>query len=332
LSMQNRFNSKHSLALYELCVDYFIQKQGKGETPWITIDDFKKLMSVQNEKHYLIFKNMNRYVLKESVNEINEKSDLFVKVEYKKQVRKVIAIKFKIAPNPNKNNILSKLKIIDIEPQNEANNSANNLSTIEKEQKIKNEELYIRLIEHYCLNDKQTQEVMQTKDEEYITDVLNYVEEKRKNGKIKENIGSFTYSALRDDYRPKKSLFEVEEEKNLLKKKEAELKLKQHKAILEQLSKDHSVLLANKAEEYLENLPEKEKNQLIKRFKGEKLNDFSRNYLQKNGLESPMMKSSFLSFITQEVLSEKLPNFEVFAEENGHLVEKDQSGNWSLKD
>jgi len=99
LSMQNRFTSKHALALYEMFVDYFNVRRRYGETPFIPIDTFRELMGFQ-EGEYSEFKILNRWVIKEPLEEINDKSDLLVEAEYKKASRRVVAVKFHIRPNP----------------------------------------------------------------------------------------------------------------------------------------------------------------------------------------------------------------------------------------
>ena len=99
LSMQNRFTSKHALALYEMFVDYFNVRRRYGETPFIPIDTFRELMGFQ-EGEYSEFKILNRWVIKEPLEEINDKSDLLVEAEYKKASRRVAAVKFHIRPNP----------------------------------------------------------------------------------------------------------------------------------------------------------------------------------------------------------------------------------------
>jgi len=59
------FSSKYSLCLYEIFVDY----QNIGQTPIITLDDFKKLMGVDKEK-YLEFKRFSARVIKPAVDEL----------------------------------------------------------------------------------------------------------------------------------------------------------------------------------------------------------------------------------------------------------------------
>ena len=46
LELQNQFTSKHTLALFELFQDYFDESRQFGETPFIDIDTFRKLMGI----------------------------------------------------------------------------------------------------------------------------------------------------------------------------------------------------------------------------------------------------------------------------------------------
>ncbi len=61
LSLQNRFNSKHSLALYELFVDYYNVKLGFSSTPEIGIEQFRKLLGL-TDNEYKTFKALNKEI------------------------------------------------------------------------------------------------------------------------------------------------------------------------------------------------------------------------------------------------------------------------------
>ncbi len=97
LSIQNRFASKHALALYELCVDYLDVTRGRGETPWIPLDRYRAMMGVEDGQ-YERFAQLNQRVVKASVQEVNKRSDVVVTVEYQKDGRSVTALKFKVRP------------------------------------------------------------------------------------------------------------------------------------------------------------------------------------------------------------------------------------------
>ena len=74
LSLQNKFDSKHALALWELCTDYLGSERDYGETPFIPLEQFRELMGAVGEK-YSAFRDLNKYVIKEPVAEINSVSD-----------------------------------------------------------------------------------------------------------------------------------------------------------------------------------------------------------------------------------------------------------------
>ena len=101
LSIQNRFGGKHSLALYELAVDYFDNERQEGETPFIPIETFRELLGLEDGS-YEEFKTLNRDVIKRATNEINKKSDLFLTVQFKREKRRTVAVKFHIKRNQRK--------------------------------------------------------------------------------------------------------------------------------------------------------------------------------------------------------------------------------------
>ena len=95
LSMQNKFDSKHALALWELCLDYLDKTKNYGETPFILLETFRELMGIA-EDMYPEFKKLNKWVIKDPIAAINEVTDFHVDVAYKRYGRKVNAVKFKM--------------------------------------------------------------------------------------------------------------------------------------------------------------------------------------------------------------------------------------------
>ena len=318
LSMQNRFNSKYSLALYELCVDYFIKKQGKGETPWISIEDFKKLMGVQDEKTYQDFKNLKRFIINIADSEINKKSDLFIEIDYKKESRKVVAMKIKITPNDKDNKILTKLIQVPAQEQLDLINGA------EKEKS----DIFNRLVKYFLLSESQANEIIETKEEEYIAEVLKYIEEKKLKNEIKANLGAYTYKALTEDYRPKTSLFDLEKEQTYRQKQEAEAKKKAEEEIIKQLENNYFAFTEGKIEEMLAALPEKIKKQIYDGFK-DSLDNFSKEKYNREGLNSVLVKRLFNRFVVDEYLKETIPDFQSYAKIQGYILDR-QGESWKF--
>jgi len=196
LSLQNKFDSKHTLALYELFIDYFIAKKGYGETPWISIEDFRKLLGLK-EDEYKQFRDLNYYIIQKSLSEINQKSDLSVKVEFQRRTRKIVAIKFRLEKNPN--------TLIDFEP------IFKELPISEPESEITDQELY-QALTSYGISRFKVLELLKLHNEAYIVDVLKYVDKQIKTGKIKD-IPAFTVKALENDFRAsEKTKFDLEKE------------------------------------------------------------------------------------------------------------------------
>ena len=96
LRLQNRFSSKHSLVLWEVCFDYFDIARKQGETPFIPIETFRELMGIEVDE-YRTFKSLNQLIIKPAVKEINKETGYFVEVKQKRVGRKVAFLKFLIS-------------------------------------------------------------------------------------------------------------------------------------------------------------------------------------------------------------------------------------------
>jgi hypothetical protein len=96
LSMQNKFDSKHAQALWELCTDYLDETRNQGETPFIGLSEFKGLMGIGEAGYGGEFKILNRDVIKPSIEEINTVTDFDIRAEFKREKRKVAAVKFRV--------------------------------------------------------------------------------------------------------------------------------------------------------------------------------------------------------------------------------------------
>lgn len=83
------FTSVHTMRLYELLTQY--KKIGER---YISVEDLKKWL--QLEEKYSLWSELQRWVIKPALVEINEKSDLFVEYEPIKRGRKIVGIEFSI--------------------------------------------------------------------------------------------------------------------------------------------------------------------------------------------------------------------------------------------
>src|SRR5262249_10039098 len=95
LDLQRQFDSKYGLALWELCADYLGAGREYGETPFIPVDTFRKLMGIADVT-YSSFKRLKDKVINPAVAEVNRVSDFRVTVDYQRDSRKITALKFKM--------------------------------------------------------------------------------------------------------------------------------------------------------------------------------------------------------------------------------------------
>ena len=93
LTIIKGLRSKYAIALYELAMDY-----KKKEIPKMSIEDFRKLMGVEQDKYRKSFTDLERYVIKRAVDEINNNENIDFKIDYEKiwNGKKIAGIKFKI--------------------------------------------------------------------------------------------------------------------------------------------------------------------------------------------------------------------------------------------
>ena len=96
LRLQNQFTSRYAVILWEVCFDYFDMARNVGETPFISIADFRELMGLDNDE-YPEFKELNRNVIKSAIEEINELTNFVVEIEHQRVGRRVSALKFRIS-------------------------------------------------------------------------------------------------------------------------------------------------------------------------------------------------------------------------------------------
>ncbi|NCA71540.1 MAG: RepB family plasmid replication initiator protein [Sphingobacteriia bacterium] len=96
LRMQRAFRSEHALALYENARRFL----SLGETPWIPIDTFRKLMGVDKKPYYDEYKYLNSRLIKPCMAQINECSDIRIQMKTKRSNRVVVELKFLVECNP----------------------------------------------------------------------------------------------------------------------------------------------------------------------------------------------------------------------------------------
>lgn len=276
MQIHAQFESLYAYILYENCLLYM----SEGETPSWTIDEWKKLLEVDDEQStYHEFKFFNNKVIKFSVNEVNKVSDIIIEPIYHKQGRSVTNISFKIEKKPQ--------AMFDFLAKN---------SSLELEQKIVD----------FGVTEKVAQKLVQEYEAERIIGNIEYTEKRFADGKVtNDGLAGFLIKAIENDYRPKESPL-VKKAREKLEadkaKKEAEDKLKAKK---EQERSAAVKDVTSQSQSYYDGLTEDERVDLLESFKhylGE-TNSLIFNQYKTSGLKSKAVKISLLAYIRDNHLN-----------------------------
>lgn len=323
LSIQKLFSSKHALAIYELCVDYFIEKRGHGETPWIDIENYRKLMGLK-EDEYTDFKFLNKWTIKDPIKEINEKSDLSVSVEYKKEGRKVVAIKFHITPKPRA------VELLEGPPGYELDQAETIVEDTVEMGPVKIENpLERKLIDYFCLSPRQATKVLKQFSHDYIEAKLLGIEKEYKGGRVSK-LGAYTYRALMGDFNFKETAFEKEKRQKEIEQAAKRKRLEEQKEFIKRLQGE------------FEEEGRKEEQRLFNSFSAQELEErrkeFEREVIAKNkgfpelykeyGFSSSLFQGEFRRFLREKYGADQLKSFVDYAKLRGIDLIKNAKGEY----
>jgi len=192
LISQRKFTSKYALNLYENCARYRKNHKFKWITPVWEIDLFRKFMGVAETKLYSTYGELNRRIIKPSIAEINEVSDVFVTLETFKEGRKVTGLQFKVEDNPNQ----SQMQIPGVEDEMDLNDASENEAVKKCIELGIGEWVAIQWLKNY--------------GEAYIQEKLILVDSQKKSGKIHSSLAGWLVRAIRDDYKDESLMLQKE--------------------------------------------------------------------------------------------------------------------------
>ncbi|MEO8402625.1 MAG: RepB family plasmid replication initiator protein [Gammaproteobacteria bacterium] len=265
--VQAKFKSSYGLALYENCIRY----QDIGQTPWLEMSKFRKLMGVA-EGTYKIFRDFKSRVLDKAVEEVNAHSAIHITPQLRKQGRQPIAIQFVITSN-------RKLTVGNKEPE-----------IITVSEILKN---------RFGFSKRQTAEILINYQEEYIQEKIAIIEASPtfQAGKI-NNLAKYLLSAIEDDYQPVKSMISKVNSKRL--------EPNEHSKVINQIKKRYAAYRDQLIDLAFEKLSAQEKEKLMGAFfekNSESINTViklqRKKYSRDNITESPQIKSLLRSFVVQ---------------------------------
>jgi len=170
LRVQQQFNSRYALNLYENCQRFL----AVGSTGWWDLDLFRRMLGATAE-HHNEFKYLRRDVIEVAMKEINEVSDIEVAVEYHKVGRSISALRFKVKASRRGRLLLE-------EPMEQERRKAayQDLTAL-------------------GMSDKAALKAIKCYDEGYLLEKITLTRRLVKSGKVND-AGAFLAAAIRDDY------------------------------------------------------------------------------------------------------------------------------------
>jgi hypothetical protein len=268
ITTQERFSSKYSQALWEICIGS-LEDQLESYFS-VTLEECRILMS--GKENTQAYKDFKRRVILVALNEINKKSILHVDL-YKeiKEGRRVRELVFFVT------------KQEDLEPS----------------LPISNETIFNKMVDEFGITINIARKIINQYDDEMILRNLNYTEQQyRKALKNKReeqfNLGAYATSAITKDYAPKppKLLIKVIEEKE--QKKEAELN------VIAFNKKDRDNLV-KKIMSLFNEIDKDLQDSLKKEFEKHGMRGPIKKIFEKDGWSSEKINNNFFIFITSQI-------------------------------
>lgn len=256
MKVQARFKSSYGLALYENCIRF----KNISQTPWLEMAVFRKLMGI-GEQEYLIFRDFKRRVLDTAMREVNEFSPLRIMVKFRKEQRKVVALRF--------------LLNATINPEN---------TTVTLENKLVNSFGFSKL---------EAAELITQYGESTIVEKMIYVESTRsyRDGKI-DHLAAYLKNALQHNYTPAKSSREQLQLAQTKKTDETKLRVqKEQQKELYRKYQDKEILAR------YHNLPDKQKEIIHKEFSSYIQGGLYFDFFLRDGLSNILVADRFCQFV-----------------------------------
>ena len=262
----SQFKSNYGLALYENCIRY----QGLPQTPWFSLDIFKKLMGISEEK-YAFYRELKKRVVDVAVKEINSITSISVIPEVERVNQKVTKIRFKL-------------------------NKALPLDGFKTSELMIDDDLNEILTSTFGLSKQTIREDLAKFEQDFIREKVDMIlaSESFRAGRI-TGLAGYLVNALKKDFKPSKSSKSIVD---AIRKEQKENEVRVKK-VIEGRDAKYEIYIRNCVDKYLKTLNEEQSKKVQNVFEKQvKLLDrFIYSRYQKDGCESPLVKGIFLDFM-----------------------------------
>lgn len=183
LQVQRRIDSAYALNLYENVIRF--KDTNTGSTGSWSLEFFREIVGVTNS-YYDDFRRLNSKIIKTSVEKINEVSDIMMDVEFEKQGRSVVAIKFHVREKSDD----EKLEMQTTLPGLSLSESVDAFA------EVRNTEAFKALTRH-GISERLAFAWIREKGEQVVLDLVVYTEERDAQNLIKTNTRTYLTSLVK---------------------------------------------------------------------------------------------------------------------------------------
>lgn len=177
LQVQRNIDSAYALNLYENALRY--KDTNTGSTGRWNLEFFREIVGATNA-YYDDFRRLNSKIIKASLEKINEVSDIMIGVEYEKQGRSVVALKFFVREKTDDEKQAMQTALPGMSfPE-----------SVDAFAQVRNTEAFKSLIKH-GIAERLAFAWIQERGEQGVIDLVNYTEEKDAQNLIKTNTRTY---------------------------------------------------------------------------------------------------------------------------------------------
>ena len=302
-----------SIRFYEILASY--RRLGKAT---FEVEDIKKRLQILDK--YKRHKDFRMYVITQAQKELKEKTDIYFEFTEERQGRKVARIHFTIYSQKKPQTFKNKDAKKQTKHQENKNNVISNalernpLSDLQQ----KSDEILLR----NGVDQLGRKRLIKSYQLDQIINNADLVLEKFKNGKI-DNLAAATVRAIKEDWVPKKSPFEKEEEEKKQATIRANQKKEEEKILIGKLEKEFNKQRKEKAKKNYALKTENEKKVLINKFEESKhIAGVMKETYRKEGFDSIGIKILFESFLSEHLLEPVENDFIEWARKNKNVIIK----------
>jgi Initiator Replication protein len=275
-AMQRGFDSNYALALYENCLRY----KDVGSTGWWEIDKFRRIMGA-TAPMYDEFKYLKRDVINKPVLQVNKVGDIHIEAELKRELRKVIAIKF--AVTESQQSTLLKPEAFD------------------QYADIRENETFKKLIKHGIGEYLALKMVVE--DEARTTAIIDYVEKEHSQHRVKRTTGGYIRKLVESGVDVRPSAYEQERKVVAVAQKQVERTQAQEQAEQEARERARKKLIKERREA----LTKEQFQALVDEYRGGEGSEKSKSYRENfegdlPGFKEPIERIAFNLWISNQLV------------------------------